>query len=87
MSWVTKWLRANRIWLNVAKTETILFRSENTIITKKMSFRICNQKIKTKKQTNDLEIIKDDHLSSAKQNTALATGLFARLRNYVQLRV
>ena len=52
-----------------------------------MSFRICNQKIKTKKQTNDLEIIKDDHLSSVKQNTAWATGLFARLRNYVQLRV
>ena len=36
MSRVTHWLRANRISLNVAKTEIILFRSCRTKMTKKL---------------------------------------------------
>ena len=38
MSRVTHWLRANRISLDVAKTEIIIFRSCRTKITKKLNF-------------------------------------------------
>ena len=38
MSRVTHWLRANRISLNVAKAEIILFHSCRTKITKKLNF-------------------------------------------------
>ena len=40
MSRVTHWLRANRIFFNVAKTEIILFCSCRIKITKKLNFRI-----------------------------------------------
>lgn len=52
-----------------------------------MNFLISDQKIKTKKQINYLGIIIDEHLSSIKQNIAWASGIFARLRHYVQLRI
>ena len=81
MSRVTKWLRPNRFSLNVAKTEIIIFRSEKTIMTEKMNFRLSGRKIKTKKQTKYLGIVIDEHLSfkthikSFKQNIIRATDL------------
>ena len=67
ISRVTQWLRANRIFFNVAKTEIILFRSCRTKITKKLNFRISGQKIKTKTQTKYLGEILDEHLNFKKQ--------------------
>ena len=51
MSRVTHWLRANKMSLNVAKTEIIIFHLHRTKITKKLNFQISVQKIKTKRQT------------------------------------
>ena len=41
---IVHWLRANRISLNVNKTEIILFRRKNNTISKNMNFRISGQK-------------------------------------------
>ena len=93
MSRVTHSLRANRISLNVAKTEIILFRSCITKITKKLNFRISGQKIKIETQTKYFGVILDEHLNfkkiidTVKQKLARATGLLAKLRNYVPKKV
>ena len=93
MSRVTHWLRANRISLNVAKTEIILFRSCRTKITKKLNLRISGQKIRTKTQTKYLGVILDEHLNfkkqieTVKQKLARAAGVLAKLRHYVSKKV
>ena len=93
MSRVTHWVRENRIFLNVAKTEIILFRSCRTKITKKLNFGISGQKIKIKTQTKYLGVILDEHLNfkkqidTVKQKLARAAGLLAKLRHYVPKKV
>ena len=64
---VTHWLTANRIYLNVPKTEIILFRSCKTKITKILNFWIGGQKIKSKTQTKYLGVILDEHLNFKNQ--------------------
>ena len=92
MSRVTHWLRANRISLDVAKTEIIIFCSCRTKITKKLNFQISAQKIKTKTQTKYLGVILDEHLNfknqieTVKQKLARTTGVLAKLRHYVPKR-
>ena len=93
MSRVRHWLRANRISLNLAKAEIILFRSCRTKITKKLNFRIGGQKIKTKTQTKYFEVISDEHpnfkkqIETVKQKLSRATCVLAKLRNYVPEKV
>ena len=93
MSRVTYWLRANRIYLNVAKTEIILFCSCKTKITKILNFWIGGQKIKSKTQTKYLGVILDEHLNfkkqidTVKQKLARATGILAELRHYVPQKI
>ena len=38
------WVRANKIFLNIKKTEIVLYRSQKTIIKKNMNFRISGEK-------------------------------------------
>ena len=64
MSRVTRWLRGNRIPLNVAKTEITHFRSCRTKINKKLSFRISGQ---TKTQIKYLGVILGENLNFKKQ--------------------
>ena len=40
------WLRANKICLNAKKTEIVIFRPKQKIITKKLNFRLSGQKLK-----------------------------------------
>ena len=54
---IVHWLRANRISLNVDKTEIIIFRPKRKTITKNMNFRISGQKIKTTTNTKYLGLI------------------------------
>ena len=62
MSRFKKWLRTKTISLNVAKTETSMFRSKRTSITKKINFRVSVQKAETKKQTKYVGVLLDEHL-------------------------
>ena len=60
---VTEWLRSNRISLNTKKTEILLFRPKNTMIKKKLNFRISGQKIVLSKHVKYLGILIDENLS------------------------
>ena len=57
------WLRANKMLLNVNKTELVLLRSKNKKITENMNFRISGQKIKMLSKTKYLGLLLDENLS------------------------
>ena len=59
---IVHWLQANRISLNVNKTEIILFRRKNNTISKNMNFCISGQKIIPTTHTRYLGILMDQHL-------------------------
>ena len=86
---IVHWLRANRISLNVNKTEIVLFRPKNKIICKNMNFRISGQKITPTTHTRYLGILMDQHLSwdqhlkMLKQKLIRANGLLAKVRYYL----
>ena len=60
---IVHWLRANKISLNIKKTEIVLFRVQKTLIKKNMNFRISEQKTNIMKETKYLGIIMDEHLT------------------------
>ena len=43
---VVEWIRANRLSLNTSKTELVIFKSKNKIITKHLNFCISGQNFK-----------------------------------------
>ena len=83
-----QWLRANKIFLNVNKTEVVIFRSPKKQIYKNLNFRLSGQKIEAKHHTKYLGVIIDEHLSfneyvnTLKQNRNRANGTLAKLRHY-----
>ena len=82
---IVHWLRANRISLNVNKTEIILFCRKNNTISKNMNFRISGQKVIPTTHTKYLGILMDQHLSwdqhlkMLKQKLSRANGLLAKV--------
>ena len=63
LSNLVQWLRANKILLNISKTEIIIFKSHSKQITKHLNFRLSGQKIIPKNHTKYLGIIIDEHLT------------------------
>ena len=54
LSNLVQWLWANKIALNVNKTDIVIFRSPRKQITKKMNFHLSGQKIRQKTCTKYL---------------------------------
>ena len=74
--------------LNTSKTELVIFKPKNKIITKHLNFRISGQKIKPSPQVKYLEIILQDDLQvetkkETKKETSRSTGLLSKVRHYV----
>ena len=63
LSNLVQWLRANKILLNVSKTEIVIFKSHSKQITKHLNFCLNGQKIIPKNHTKYLGIITDKHLT------------------------
>ena len=86
---IVHWLRANRISLNVNKTEIILFRRKSNTISTNMNFPRSGQKIIPTTHTKYLGILMDEHLSwdqhlkMLKQKLSRANGLLAKARYYL----
>ena len=57
------WFRANRISLNVDKTEIIIFRPMGKDITKNLNFRINGQQIYISRQVKYLVLMLDESLT------------------------
>ena len=81
-------LRANRISLNVDKTEIIIFRPKGKDATKKLNFRISGPQIYISKQVKYLGLMLveslawSSHISMLKAKLSRANGLLAKLRYY-----
>ena len=86
---IVHWFRANRISLNVDKTDIILFLSKNKKVDKKLNFRIRSQNVIPATHTKYLGILLDQHLSwdqhliKLKQKLSRVNGLLAKTRYYV----
>ena len=83
-----KWLRANKISLNAAKTETIIFRRKNTQVLKKINFCLSGQKTEVTDQVKYLGILLnntltwDTHLNDLIKKLNRAVGLLTKIRHY-----
>ena len=84
------WLRANRISVNVDKTEMVIFRPKRKQITKNMNFRISGQKIIFKTKTKYLGLVLDEHLTWSphinilKKKLSRANGLLAKIQYFAE---
>ena len=84
---LVQWLQANKIALNVNKTDIVIFRSPRKQITKKMNFCLSGQKIRQKTCTKYLGVLIDehllfkDHINFLKQKLNRANGILAKLRH------
>ena len=89
LSNLVQWLRANKIALNVNKTDIIISRSPRKQITNKMNFRLSGQKIRRKSCTKCLGVLIDehllfkDHINFLKQKLNRANGILAKLRHHL----
>ena len=86
---LVQWLWANKIPLNVNKTDIAIFCSPRKQITKEMNFRLSGQKIREKTCTKYLGILLNEHLffkdyiNALKQNSNRANGIIAKLRHHL----
>ena len=86
---VVQWIRANKLSLNTSKTELIIFKPKNKIITKHLNFCISGQKIKPSSQVKYLGIILQDdlhwnlHLTKLRNQLCRSIGLLSKIRYYV----
>ena len=86
---IIHWLRANKISLNADKTELILFRSKNKVITKNLNFQISGQKIHSLTQTKYLGINLSEnlkfkkHMELPKTKLNRANSLLPKIRHLV----
>ena len=93
LSNLVHWLRANKISLNVSKTEIVIFKSYSNRITKHLNFRLSGQIIIPKNHTKYIEIIIDEHvifkeyMAQLRQKLNRTNGLLVKLRHQVQNRL
>ena len=90
---IVHWLRANKISLNISKTEIILFRTKNIDIRKHVNFIISGQKINIFKEAKYLGLKLDQHLTfkqhmdTIKLKLNRANSLLAKIRYDVDSKV
>ena len=86
------WLNANKIALNVSKTEVLLFRPPRKKINYDLKIKLCGKRLYWSKQVKYLGIILDEHLSwkfcinSVTTKLTRANGIMSNLRFYVDQR-
>ena len=86
LSNLVQWLRANKISLNVNKTEIVVFRIPTKQIHKKPNFPLSRRKIELTHYTKYLGVITDKHLPFSeymdilKQKFNRVNGILAKLR-------
>ena len=86
---LSSWLRANKISLNVMKTEVLLFRSKIKTVSYQMKLKLDDQILKFSSKVKYLGILLDEFLTWNFQFDALANklsranGILAKLRHFV----
>ena len=63
LSNLVQWLRANKISLNVSKTEIVMFKSHSKQINKHLNICLSSQKIIPQNHSKYVGVIIDEHLT------------------------
>ena len=85
---VRKWLEANRLALNVDKTNFVIFHSQQQKLTDHIVLKIGNKKIKQESDVKFLGVLLDSnlswkfHLAQLSKKLARTAGLFYKIRHY-----
>ena len=85
---VRKWLEANRLALNVDKTNFVIFHSQQRKLTDHIVLKIGNKKIKQESYVKFLGVLLDSnlswkfHLAELSKKLARTAGLFYKIRHY-----
>ena len=85
---VRKWLEANRLALNVDKTNFVLFHSSQRNLTEHIVLKIGNKKLKEESHVWFLGVLLDStlswkfHISELSKKLARTAGLFYKIRHY-----
>ena len=83
-----QWLRSNKISLNASKTEIIIVKHKQTIITKHMNFRVSGQKINTTTSAKylgvylNVSLTWETHFKNLIPKLNRAIGLLFKVRHY-----
>ena len=93
LSCLCEWLRANKLSLNVKKTELIIFRSPHSTICSKYKFKIEGKKLNPTNTIKYLGVHMDEHLTwkihfgnvNSKLNRAI--GILSKLRHHISFDV
>ena len=85
---VVEWIRANKLSLNISKTELVISKSRHKKITKYHNFRMSGQKTQILSQIKYLGVIlRDDlhqttHLVNLKKKLSHSIGLLSKMSHY-----
>ena len=85
---VRKWLEANRLALNVDKTNFVIFHLQQRKLTDHIVLKIGNKKIKQESYVKFLGVLLDSnlswkfHLAELSKKLARTAGLFYKIRHY-----
>ena len=88
---VCKWHEANRLALNIDKTNSVIFQSQQRKITNQIVLRISRKKINQETCVKFLGVLLDSNLSWKSDLTELSkklartTGLFYKIRHYTPM--
>ena len=85
---VLKWLVANRLALNIEKTNFVIFHSQQRIITDRITLKTGKKKIKQELCVRFLGVLLDstlswkNHLTELSKKLARSAGIFYKIRHY-----
>ena len=88
---LSNWLRANKLSLNVKKTEIVIFRSINKEINHKYKFKIDGKKLDFSTSVKYLGLQIDEylnwkeHISKLRIKLSRAVGILSKLRHFLPL--
>ena len=87
----SEWVRANKLSLNASKTEIIIFKTKNKMITKHLNFRLSGQKMKPTNQVKYLVVILQEdlnwnkYLSNLGKRLSCSVSILSKIRHYVPI--
>ena len=87
----SEWVRANKLSLNASKTEIIIFKTKNKMITKHLNFRLSGQKMKPTNQVKYLGVILQEdlnwnkYLSNLGKRLSCSVSILSKIRHYVPI--
>lgn len=90
---VSKWLEANKLTLNIKKTQVILFKTKNKKTEEPLKIKINDKEIKQVDSTKFLGINIDSkltwkqHIDYIQHKISKTTGILCKARHYVSLKV